>query len=222
MITPAIVLGEGEPDEKFINKVAKAAGLPEFGTRNPRGGGSSYGKAGFGRRLMALRTETNVEEQKAVLIIADNDDDPAAAFHDIQKQIRESNKDEERQWGVPTKPRELATSSGSLPSIGVLMVPWDDEQGCLETLCFDAAKAQRPDHAKCVEDLVKCAKAESWVISSLSKLRMRVMTASLCEKDPNTGLQYIWTEGRGCPTDISPLNSEVFKKIVDYLSKLGT
>jgi hypothetical protein len=222
VVTPAIVLGEGLPDEKFINKLAEARGLSQFVTRNPQKGESSYGKDGFAKRLSALRIETNIEEQKAVLIVADNDLNPTEAFKNVQRRIQESNKDEDRKWGVPDKPRDLVASSGSLPSIAILMIPWDDEPGCLKTICFEAATQRRPEHAECIKALVECAKAESWAIGRLSKLRMRVMISSLCEKDPNTVLQWIWTEGRDCPTDIAPLSDKSFNRMATYLSAFGT
>lgn len=222
MVVPSIVLGEGEPDERFINNLAKAIGLPQFEVRDPREGGSSRGKDGFARRLTGLRAETGIEKQKAVLIVADNDLDPSEAFKNVRRQIVDSNRNDDRKWGVPDKPRDLVQSTGSLPSLAVLMIPWDDEKGCLETICFEAAEEGRAEHARCVHDLVKCAKAEGWNISALSKLRMRVMVASLCESDPNTGLQYIWSEGRGHPTDIASLTAKCFKRIADYLSAFGT
>ncbi len=213
MATRPIALGEGPADETFLLKLIEARKLPSFETRSLRQGVDAHGKNGFEERLRGLKLEPGIAERTAILILADNDTDPERAFVDVQNQIGNAGG-----YAVPVKPREIAASADELPAVAVLMVPWDDEPGCLETICFQASTSEWPTEAKCVDQLVNCVKAESWPIDNLSKLRMRALMSSICKNNPNTGLQYAWSSQKGRPTNLIPLHHKCFNRIADYLN----
>jgi hypothetical protein len=156
-----------------------------------------------------LRTKGELEDKSAILIVADNDDDPAKAFADIQAQIRSAEK-----LGVPDKPRQRAPSTAPLPPVAVLMLPWDDVAGCLETLCYQASSKKWPRNGECVEDFIKCTGIGGWVPQSLSKAKMNGMIASICEEDPATSMQYVWSRKQ----NIVPVDDPCFEQIANYLS----
>jgi hypothetical protein len=115
-----IILFKGVEDRTFLHELLTVM--------NVRGNfdfqkGEGRGKDQFKLFLEALVTAN----RKAIIIVADNDGNPAEAFKNIQKQIGEAG------FTVPTKPRELVQTAGLSP-LSVLMIPWDNEAGCLETL----------------------------------------------------------------------------------------
>lgn len=174
------------------------------------------GKDVFGRILAGLVAESgnSNEQRKAIIIVADNDGDPTGAFKNVQGQIQVAG------FSVPQKPREIA-GTPNLPPLCVLMVPWDDNPGCLESLCLQAANGKYSAQLKCADALVTCNQAEGWDIAKLSKLRMRGFLSGVCKSDPNTSLRYAWSTDGGRPGDIFPLNSPAFKQTADWFSELA-
>lgn len=211
MSSKPILLAEGAGDDAFFRNLIKVRKLEEFDIKPPRPGAAS-GTSTFAERLKGLKVETGLDDCPLVLVVADNDDSPNDSFQSVVAQIKAAG------WTAPTKPREVVEVP-SLPSIAVLMLPWDDVPGCLETLCWTSAAAQRESISKCVERFAKCVKISKWAIQQQSKLKMRSLIASACEKDPNTGLQYAWSGGKR-PTDLIPLNHNSFTQVADYLNGL--
>ncbi|HTX21214.1 MAG TPA: DUF3226 domain-containing protein [Candidatus Aquilonibacter sp.] len=96
---------------------------------------SCGGKDKFARILTGLVAESSAspdEQRKAIIVVADNDGDPKGAFKNVQDQIQTAG------FAVPKKPREIVTTP-NLPFLCVLMIPWDNDSGCLESLCLEAA-----------------------------------------------------------------------------------
>jgi hypothetical protein len=151
-------------------------------------------------------------QRKAVIVVADNDSNPAESFDLVQKQIRDAEK-----WGVPTKPRE-GVKLDELPPVSVLMLPWDDVPGSIDTICFAAAARKRPEVAACVEAFVRCVKAEGWDVHNASKLRLRCLLSAACKDNPNTGLPRAWSTEKGRPGDLVPLDDECFNEIATFLA----
>jgi hypothetical protein len=118
-----------------------------------------------------------------LVIAADNDGVPSQKFKAVVDQIKDAE-----DYAIPTRPREVARKP-PLPAVTILMMPWDQELGNLETLCYRAAESERAETAKCVEKFVKCVGANDWEVAQLAKLRIRCLIASSCPTDPNTSLQ---------------------------------
>jgi hypothetical protein len=208
--TDPLLLCEGEHDEKLLANLMGVRNLPAFQIQQP-GGEENYGVSGFQLRLRGLKAAPGIQDRKAIIIVADNDDAPSQAFKLVRKQVKKAGG-----YGVPNAPRQLARSK-SFPPVSVLMVPWDSDRGCVETLCYTSAAARRPELAKCVEEYIDCVGATQWPIAQLSKLRLRCLLSAACKKDPNTGLPRAWTAEKGRPSDLIPLDHECFNQIADYL-----
>ena len=168
------------------------------------------GTGAFTRMLTGLRTGSDIKERKAILIVSDNDGDPDGKFEAIRAQIVEAG------WNAPETPRAVAAQDG-MPSIYILMLPWDDDQGCLETLCLVAATNANPAQMKCVEQLVTCVEANDLSVPMLSKLRMRCYLSSVCKTDPNTGLRYAWNRSG----TLIPMNDPCFNNLATYLRSVA-
>ncbi len=209
-----IILYEGVEDKSFLKEMLEFLSLAGRFDFHPNCGG----KDAFERILTGLVAESSDSlngQRKAVIIVGDNDGDPKGAFKNVQDQIQTAG------FTVPQKPREIVTTP-NLPPLCVLMIPWDNVSGCLESLCLQAANKNYSDQLKCADALVKCNRAESWDIAKQSKLRMRSFLAAVCKSDPNTGLLWAWSTSNGRPGDIFPPNSAAFKQIADWFSELAT
>jgi hypothetical protein len=202
-----IILYEGAEDHAFFSELLNAFGLSEKFVfhLNKHKQPDCAGKDGFGKILSGLIGETH----KAIIIVADNDGHPTEAFKNIQKQIGEAG------FTIPQKPREKVETK-NMPPLSVLMIPWDNELGCLETLCLGAANQKYKTQLDCADGLVKCAGADGWPLSKQAKLRMRGFLSAVCKLDPNTGLRYAWcTKER--PGDIFPMSGvATYNQIVEY------
>jgi hypothetical protein len=197
-----IILFEGEEDRSFLAELLKVLGLHEKLEFHKQCGG----KDKFKKILEGLV----ISNRKAIIIVADNDGDPAGAFKNIQRQIGEAG------FTIPPKQRETVETP-NLPPLSVLMIPWDNDSGCLETLCLSAANPDYKNQLDCADNLVKCAGAEKWPIAKRAKLRMRGFLSAVCKSDPNTGLRYAWSTDER-PGDIFPLKGVVaYNQIAEYL-----
>ncbi len=210
-----LIISEGKGDEAFFKHLLETHGLSGFKIL-PRLKGIAPGNV-FDKMLRAIRTASEHHNVKLVVIVADCDSEPERAFRKVAKQIRRA-----KGYAIPDKPREVANGT-DVVSTSVLMLPWDDEQGALETVCFKVASRRRRKIGKCVRTFVECVGAAEWKPSQLSKLQLRCLMAASCKGDPNTGLQFAWSPQWGRrPKDLIPLdmNHLSLDRIVEYLASL--
>jgi hypothetical protein len=210
-----LIVSEGGGDEAFFRYLVQQHRIKNYKVlerkeKDEPGGVGSY--AHFLRRFKGV--ETGSEKYKLIVLVADNDGNPNAKFTEVINQIKSAE-----DYAIPTKPREIVRKP-PLPAVVVLMMPWDNTVGNLETLCFQAANKQRPEIAKCVEKFIHCVKAGSWEVSQLAKLRLRCLIASSCPGDPNTSLQHAWGGAKKRPTDLIPLRDRCFETLVKWLRRL--
>src|SRR5262249_48684150 len=143
--------------------------------------------------------------------MADCDDDPAGSFSSVYDQVVAAG------WQRPSAPRQFTTAKPTYPPLAVLMLPWDDEVGALETLFYTAASSVWGEAAKCVEEFVTCTGAEKRLPQQVSKCQLRCLIAGLHAKDPNITLAWIWTKEREA-THLIPIAHECFNRTVAWLN----
>ena len=206
------ILFEGVEDKAFLEELLEVLGLLEkFSFQKAEG----VGKDGFKQILTAFVAGSAKGNVKSIIIVADNDGDPVGAFKNVQEQIGKAG------FTVPQKPRETVITA-ELPPLSVLIIPWDNDSGCLETLCLSAANPDYKKQLDCAEGLVKCVGTGEWDIAKKSKLRMRSFLSAVCKSDPNTGLRYAWGTENGRPGNIFPLKGiATYNKIADFFKNLA-
>jgi hypothetical protein len=208
-----LIVSEGPADDAFLRKLMAVRGITEFGFR-PRAKNEPDGNGAFKFRLSGLVTQRrNINEKhNAIIIVADNDNNPAQAFKDVCDQIKGAG-----EFGVPKLPREIAKSN-DLPPVSVLMLPWDTEPGCLDSICLSAALRQRPDIKSCLDNFAHCtgAKIDDWGIAHFSKMQLRCLFSAVSKDDPNIPLGHAWTS-KGLALNLVPLEDAVFTPIAEYL-----
>lgn len=223
---PIVILTEGEADDAFIKKLIENNGLDigNFIIREVHGDG---GCTKFWNRIRSIRTAsepTVLRNCDAIVIIADNDDSPAEQFAIIRNQIEISNQGAvaDDLFGIPQNPLVAARQSLSLPPVYILMLPWGNEAGCLETICLSAINPDYAHHVTCVDDIFRCVGAGAWSATMQAKFRVQCLLSSICTGDPYTHLKFAWKvdADKGRPGNIFLTNNLACQRIADFLRAL--
>lgn len=200
---PKIIICEGVSDVAFFEELFAVRQLAGFQAL------SANGKGGFRDSLIALSGATGFATLSGVLLVGDCDVDPAGGFINIRDQISEAGV-----CGTPVRPANTVTQPGA-PAVAVLMLPWLDRMGCLETLLVEAARLENPEVARCVDEYATCSGANGWNESELPKMKLQSVISAICRSDPVTALRYLWKR----PEVVAPLRSACFDQVTDYLRR---
>jgi hypothetical protein len=206
-----LLLCEGRHDKEFFDHLLIQHNLPPFQTASfGFVGGAPANRDGIDYLDKALNAIVGIPGFRllqAILIVADNDDNPPAAFQKVQHLIRAAAA---HPYPVPTA--ELAKALGQ-PSIVVMMLPWTGLRGALDTLCLSSASNKRSTIATAVENFATVTGASAWPAPKDSKMKLRSLLSAAHQEDPYLSPAWVWREG----TDLVPLNDPVFDQIVDFL-----
>lgn len=181
---PSLLIGEGAADAKFFEALISDRGIPGYQT------GSLDGKDSFQSNLEALKASADLAKLKLVVLVRDSDDDQAAAFASICRQVSDAG------YGVPQAPQVRGPSKSSLPPVIVLLLP-QASPGCLETLIYQVLKVKYADVAAEVEQLASRVPTGRCEISKRSKALVAYMIASVCVDDPGCAVSYMWGHKKG-------------------------
>ncbi len=202
-----VLLGEGVADEKFFEKLIKERKLPAFLVEHVRG------RERFQARLEALvpGTDFGLERISGVLVVADNDDEPQTRFNYVRSQLANVA------WcEVPDRPRQIVRKENS-PAVAILMLPWDETPGALETLCLESMYEHYPEKAACLHAFFDCAAIHQWAPSKQHKMRMQALLCTTCESDPNTPISHAFSRD---PVLIH-LNHTSFDRVAAYVHEFA-
>jgi hypothetical protein len=212
-----VIISEGVADDEFLKALIAVRGLGSLEVLPPARE-QSYGKDGFEDRLRGLKLG-GVERSKAVIIVADNDEDPGSSFRNIQSQVRDAG-----DYFVPEQPYQISVR-GAYPPVGVVMLPGPGEQGSLDTLCWSAANTRYSHHIGCVEATAAClgADEQAWGKVKLAKLKVQCLLSSVCKGDPYTPLKCAWwlDPPKGRFGDMFPLDHPAFSPIAEFLRRVA-
>jgi len=208
-------LGEGVEDAAFTRALILARGLQAFDVSATIDVGGVQGNSGFKESAIASEPVTGFLGVLDVAILADNDDDPAAAFQNVCSQIEAARTEGNlsRSWGRAQQPGVKAVGD---PSVSVWMWPAPGQPGCLETLLWTVAVATHPTEAKCAEGACKCSGADGWPISKRDKARVRCFLALTCRSNPGLPLSLLWRDR----PDLIPLSHTAFDPIASFLATI--
>ncbi len=214
----ATIISEGPADDAFLKALIDFRRLENLKIARPRPE-EAYGEGGFQRRLEGLKL-SGIENHRAIIIVADNDDTPAQSFANIQKQVHEAG-----DYSVPESPYQ-PSERGKYPSIAVMMLPAQGREGSLDTLCLSSVNPKYSRQLKCVDEIVNCLGADesTWGVVKLAKLRLQCLLSSICKGDPYTPLKCAWLNepGKARFGDIFPLSDQTFDSIAGFLRNLTT
>ncbi len=135
-----------------------------------------------------------VQGYKAVLIVADNDDDPSSAFHTVCWHVNNAG-----YGNPPTVPRQTIAASQDNPGLTVLMIPWDNEKGAIETLCLPALDDLFAEKIQCLDEFCRCTGVKtSWSVTRQSEMRVECLLSCTQENEPKIGLGHFVARS-ACP-----------------------
>jgi len=207
---PRLILCEGQGDAQFIKHLIKERNLPGFDVHFPHEPYTETGGVnGFKEMLEALSLFHGFRTLKGILILSDNDDNPANAFLSLSEVISSAEG-----YKAPSQPLEVVRTDG-VPPLVVVMLPWRDQPGNIETLCLISSYDSYPPIRACLDEYVTCTGVNTWGLTKQSKMKMRCMLSSTCNSDPNTSLVYAWSRGE----NLIPLNHRCFDQIADFLRR---
>ena len=207
---PRLILCEGQGDASFIRHLIKERNLPPFDILYPAQPYTETGGVnGFREMLEALSLFHGFRTLKGILVLSDNDDNPANAFRSVSEQISSAEG-----YKAPSQPLEVVRTGSVLPLV-VVMLPWKDLPGNLEQLCLISSCESYPAIRACLDEYVTCTDVNKWGPTKQSKMKMRCMLSSTCNSDPNTSLVYAWSRVE----NLIPLNHGCFDQIADFLRR---
>ncbi len=195
---PCAVLVEGLHVQQFVTALTKVMGRPDtfeafdFGGINELGGyvRTFVKTPGFGRL-------------DGLVIVRDNEDAPAKAQSKVRAALQAAG------LAAPERPGKVA---GKRPRVGYELLPGPGREGCLETLCLDAAKGD--SDMACVEDFMECLnKVKKGRKGNRDKARAQ---AFLATRD-RPGLPM----GQAALAGLWPLNSQAFLRMKNLLNSVA-
>jgi hypothetical protein len=170
------------------------------------------GRSSFSEILRGLRVGTQTTKLNAILIVSDNDNDPVRSFGEVQDQIRIATG-----YPVPEKPMEAARAVGQ-PIVLIMMLPWIDTPGSLETLLRMVLQREQEAMMVCVDEFLKCTKVTEWEIQKRDKAAIQCFIAGSNHEDPNKTLRYL-LESKNNPL---PMNALELDNIANTLKNFET
>lgn len=218
-----MLLCEGQHDSQFFTNLIDTRGLPKFevcsvnyvlgGTTGTGGGNSRFTEA-----LDALPALPGFDRVQKILLVADNDANPAIEFQNVSAAIAATAPI----IGPPTSrlvaPATPLTKAGANPTIVVMMLPWTGLPGSLSTMCVIAARNAAPAIACCVDALAVCTGADKWTLAQRAKMQLHAIIASSHQTKPHLSPAYVWSER----TNLVPLSDHIFDQIDTFLRGFPT
>ena len=176
---PTYVLCEGESDRAFLEMLISEYELVGIEVGSPQDS-NRFGKDAFPVHLLGLATSESYQRIENLLVIADNDDDPAAAQSACQAALREIG------YEVPNPPAVLESDK----KVAIHMLPSLGVTGGLEQLILSALFEVNPGLRACIDDYSKCTgRVGSWTANPRAKMEMVCIIASHCQDNPGVPLR---------------------------------
>lgn len=212
---PWTIICEGIADQAFFLNMIQERGLPNFDVPFPTKE-SGGGRSAFAGMLSGLRVATKPRKIDAILIVSDNDDDPGRSFGEVQKQIRLAE-----DYPIPETPMQVARAEGQ-PAILIMMLPWTDIPGCLESLYKKIFLRTQNPLMECVDEFLKCACVTRWEeVQKRDKAAFQCFIAGSNKEDPNKGLANLLRKTNHQFNRLFPVTAPEFDGIANVLQNFG-
>lgn len=173
----------------------------------------SKGNGGFEEAIIGSDILTGFEGVDDVVIISDNDDDPAKSFGKVRAQLKKAidESNVRRNWALPIAPGVRVVGS---PSVTIWMWPSPGRAGCLETVLWEIVQRKYQTQAACVEAALACSGADLWAIGKRDKARIRCFMSLMVKKNPALALSLLWRD----QAQLFPVNSKEFTPVSRVLA----
>lgn len=200
---------EGPDDVGFFQRLIAERQLQNFIILDARG------NSGFARELSKFKLERSADYRqiKSIVLVADNDETPNENFGLVCRQVEEV-------FGPNTAPTAPMLKTVAVPSISILMIPWTNENGSLESFCIEAASSTKPlVNGDWTTDYLKRSGAENWANETrYGKAWIRSNLAIRHDKEPDIWLGSLFRDDKS--HHLIPLKHKSFKRVADYLNSI--
>ncbi|MCA3644026.1 MAG: hypothetical protein IOC63_19675 [Methylobacterium sp.] len=133
--TSRMIICEGLDDKCFFEKLIEARQLPKYIVSDTSS--ENHHTGGITKFRMALNEKKNKPKQynllDTIIVAADNDDDPDGNFNLVAGQVQDF---------IGARPQRPLEFTKKRPRVAIVMIPWIDEPGTLETLIIPPIKRQ--------------------------------------------------------------------------------
>jgi len=209
-----LILCEGDADIEFLRRLLRIRGILGFDVICGRGrDGRCMGESGFRLFFEAISGgAASGPTVKGIIIVRDSDKDGGASFGKVKAMLKAIPR-----APVPERVLEIR-KSGGFPAVGVLLVPWYDRPGTLDTLLLDCISHEHADMVqKCTDEFARCAGAEGWHVCHLSKMKLRCILAALTKGNPGMSVA-LSLQRTDCIFDVTHASIDL---IADYLKNFA-
>jgi hypothetical protein len=208
-------LCEGVDDANVIRELTKSAGIKAFDVSPVNDLGNTNGNSGFEASIIGSSALPGFDGITDVVVVSDNDDDPAASFSQIAAQLARAAYDtgNTANWSLPTAPGPNNTGT---VRFSIWMWPDAGQAGCLETLLWQIVQSEYPDVASCVDAALACSGADQWSTSKRDKARIRCFIGISNQKNPGLPLGLVWRD----QPDLFPITHNAFDPVREFLKAL--
>jgi hypothetical protein len=194
---PRLIVCEGISDKNVLDALIKHHSIPGMQVVH------SFGRTNFNKFLRAAR----VKKFSRILLISDCDQIPKDSYRIVCEQIAKAS------YKVPESPRLPVNPEKSNPGVEILMLPREDIQGCLETICLPAFQSLYGREAECVEAFAACVDITGWDIPKSDEMKLHCLLSAAHKTQPRIALQH-YALRTDCPLN---WDHECFKDLVEYL-----
>ncbi len=202
---PVYVLCEGPADVRPVQRLLRREDLAGFSVNFAQG----YQR--FARHVRGLKTSSDWRRVKRLLIIGDNDTDPAARWQNARDALTNER------LPAPDRHADIVDGAPDGPLTGIFMMPRANAVGTLETLLMEAILQERDGLDDCLQRLDTCpaTDCDEWDEVKRAKMRFQTAVAITCRDDPNAGAAHIWSK----TYNPIPVASPVFDDLAEFLRR---
>jgi hypothetical protein len=218
-----ILICEGPIDFAFFSALTKVRSIDDLDVFSVGDlGAKAGGKDSFPDVFDALVALSGLSDLLEILCVVDADDDPQGARQQMENVIRDASKKfEAAGCSLIIAGKDDVQNSDRLKilPVKIVIVPTDDQAGCLETLLWDVVEQKYPDSIKCIKDYLECMDASNWSDGKKAKAKIRSFIAGHHKRNPDMSLYRIWEQSNSA--DIIPLSHPIFNAIAASISVQG-
>jgi hypothetical protein len=196
LVHPVLIIGEGKADASFLSHLFEARQLGSLHFGFPSNVTGGFGAGAIGRYLASLPTRAGFNSLRIVIVVFDNDSNPAAQFQSIRDQI-----DPNDPYTTPDQPLDIPAAEPDKVRLLFIPMPGIGMNGALESLLLQSTSAHGGARA-CVDALTVCAGCNDWSTSHDAKMRLRCLIAVKCQGNSDMALTNIWNKP-GNPIDLA-------------------
>ena len=202
---PVYVVCEGPADVRLVRQLIRRENLDGFSVN------FSQGYERFARHVRGLTTSSDWHKLKRLLIIGDNDTQPAARWQNARRALMGEG------LPAPDNPADIVDGEHERPSTGIFMMPSAHAFGALETLLVEAILQAHEGLAECLQRLDACpaTDCDGWDAVKRAKMQFQTAIAITCRDDPSAGAAHIWSKTH----NPIPVTSPVFDELVEFLRR---